>query len=52
MHQLDSTIQAQLLEAKDRRDEAEWEAKAKPEDLEREAEAKAAETHVSHTICE
>ncbi len=52
MHQLDSKIQAQLLEAKDRRDEAEWEAKAKAEDLERETEAKAAETHVSHTICE
>jgi len=52
MNQLDSNIQAHLLEAKDRRDEAEWEAKAKAEDLEREAEAKAAETHVSHTICE
>jgi hypothetical protein len=49
MSELDSRLQAQLLEANDRREAAEWEAKAKAEDLERKAESlgtKTPETHV------
>lgn len=53
INQLDSKIQAQLLEAQERRDAEEWEAKAKAELLERKEaaqHAKAVETDIQHTM--